>query len=96
MTNRRKTFDLKLGIQALLIISAVFAVWYASQADAAIMQNDLDTHVESTMLHPVYEELSEEFVPRVEIELHLDNINGHMESIDETLLYIRNNMQHKQ
>ena len=103
MTNRRKTFDLKLGIQALLIISSLFAVWYASQADAAIMQNDLDAHVGSTMLHPIYEELTEEFVPRTEVKLqldnidvHLKNIDGELKKIDDALLYIRNNMQHKQ
>ena len=96
MTNRRKTFDLKLGIQALIIISAVFTVWYASQADAAIMENDLDTHIESDMLHPLYEELTVEFVPRTEVKLQLDNINTHLGSIDEALLYIRNNMQIKE
>ena len=99
---RRRTLDIRLAIQAGIMLIGVSTVYYNSETTAAVLENKVDTHNENIMLHPVYEKLTHEFVPRMEVQIHLDNIDvhlanidGEMEKIETAVQFIKDNMHYK-
>lgn len=100
--DRRKTkiFDIRLLVQIITFAAIVMAAWYSSQTEAAINSNVMNGHIKSANLHPEYRGLTEQFVPRNEVQLQLNNIDNHLKNIDvemgkiETaLIQIRNKME---
>lgn len=100
--DRRKArmWDIRMFIQLIMIISGVISVYYISQIDAAVNENILTTHVGNTALHPEFKILTEQFVPRNEVQIQLNNINTYLKNIDNkmgkfesALIQIRNKME---
>ena len=86
--DRRRTFDAKLVIQLLGIVTVGTSLWYADRVEAAVTRTELKNHVNNAVVHQTYEQLAEDFIPRGEVELLL-------EVIKNDVRYIKDNMPAK-
>ena len=80
--DRRPVIDTRLSLQIVAMALLAVSAWYGGRISAAVDEEKLITHIEQVSIHPNYQELTKEFIPRGEMVLQLGIMDKRLENIE--------------